>query len=207
MWGSDPPALVTPNPALARLLADAGGRAQDGVFWRDADWVLESVAGGSPPSDATEAVVLLLKLCPEFEPAWSDLCELMGEQTGESVGIYNVFGHLVLPFLLYALDGDSGSDFDIPYLGPAPKVAARHRSTFRDEDQWAETPPRGTPQLDNLVDRLYAVLDLWAATGDRSLRDAVYIEVIEAGYVDLSIEDLLSRGGPNIRALADERSS
>jgi hypothetical protein len=177
---------------------------REGLFWRDAKTVSEPVGTESPPSDATEAVDLLLRLCPELGPAWFDLCELMGERTGESVGIYNVFGLIVLPVLLYALDGDGQSNFDIPYLGRAPDVAARHRSTFRDQGVWAAMPLRGTPQLEDFVGRLYVVLDLWAATEDRSLRDAVYIEMVEAGYVDLSVEDLLSHAGTNLRALADD---
>ena len=91
-------------------------------------------------------------------------------------------------------------------LGRATDVAAGHRSTFRDQDQWAAMPLRETPQLDDLVGRLYTVLDLWAATGDRSLREAVYIEMLEARYVDLSVEDLLSCAGPKLRALADDHS-
>jgi hypothetical protein len=132
----------------------------------------------------------------------------MGEQTGATVGIYSVFGQIILPFLLYALDGDTESVvFDIPYLGRAPDVAAAHRSTFRDSDQWAAMPRRATARLENLVGRLYAVLDLWAATEDRSLRDAVYIEMLEGGYVDLRAEDLLSCAGPKLRALAADQSA
>jgi hypothetical protein len=155
-----------------------------------------------PPANATEAVEVLLRICPEFGPAWSELCELMGEQSGSLVGIYNVFGHMVLPFLLYALDADTGSGFDIPYLGCARDVGGAHRSAFVHEGQWAHMPARGTGQLEDLVGRLYAVLDLWAATDDRMLRDALYVEMVETGYVDLSPQGLLRRAGQNLRALA-----
>ncbi|HET9059758.1 MAG TPA: hypothetical protein VFN61_07540 [Acidimicrobiales bacterium] len=155
-----------------------------------------------PPANATDAVDLLLRICPEFGPAWSSLRELMGEEPAISVGIYNVFGQIVLPFLLYALDGDTGSDFHIPYLGCAADVGDAHRRAFRDEAQWAAMPARGTRQLEDLVGRLYAVLDLWAATDDRSLRDALYVEMAETGYVDLSSEVLLGYAGNNLRALA-----
>jgi hypothetical protein len=154
----------------------------------------------SVPRSVDEAVEALLRSCPEFGPAWRDLREFTEQDTAEDVGIYNVFCHILLPFLLYALDGTarfSGS------AGPDWHVSgAGHRARFRDERQWCEIPARGDDKLDDLVVRLYEVLELWAVSPESRLRQAVYIEMVEAGYVDLTVEDLIRPAGPALRAMA-----
>jgi hypothetical protein len=47
------------------------------------------------------------------------------------------------------------------------------------------------------------VIDSWALSQEDSLRNAVFIEMIEAGYVDLTCEDLLLNAGPALRAMAE----
>jgi hypothetical protein len=77
---------------------------------------------------------------------------------------------------------------------------------FRDQAHWADIPPRGDTQLDDLVKRLYDVLDLWAASPNVSLRHAVYTEMIQDGYVDLTVNDLVRPAGPVIRSMAERRA-
>jgi hypothetical protein len=115
-----------------------------------------------------------------------------------------VFGQLILPFLLYALDGDLRRD---PRSGPDWHISGRgHRANFRDEAHWSDISDRGSYQLEGLLSRLYEVLDRWAASPNIDLRSAVYIEMVEAGYVDLSVENLTRSGGPALHAMYDKRS-
>jgi hypothetical protein len=150
---------------------------------------------GHPPSTATEAVELLVGRCPELEAAWRELCEQMETDTGDGVGIFTVFSDIILPLLLYAIDGQS-VDEDWVARG------AEHRSHFVERADWMDVPRRGTAELGALVHRIYEVLDLWAASQDINLRDAVYIEMVETGYVDLTVDDLLRSAGPALRGLA-----
>jgi hypothetical protein len=126
----------------------------------------------------------------------------MGWDDGEPLGIYNVFGEVILPFLLYALDGhadNSGSNDPEWHIS-----GKKHRnSTFRGQAVWKDIPDRGTSDLSDLVPRLYSVIDSWALSQEDSLRNAVFIEMIEAGYVDLTCEDLLLNAGPALRAMAE----
>jgi hypothetical protein len=71
----------------------------------------------SPPANATEALDLLLACCHELEPAWRFLCEWMGERTGDSVGICNAFGQIVLPLLLYALGRHMKANTELEGVG------------------------------------------------------------------------------------------
>lgn len=77
----------------------------------------------------------------------------MDESSGDGVGIYNVFTHIIIPFLAYAI----GS--------PARSL---------DEGQWANLPSRGSDDLADLVRRLFEQLDLWAQSSNRGLREAVW---------------------------------
>lgn len=119
----------------------------------------------------------------------------------ESVGIYHVFGDIILPFLLYALDGQSRSHPDSA-LQPDTRDTEHRRFSFRAQSQWRQIPDRGSSGLLDLITRLYEVLDLWSASPDRDVRDAVFIELIEAGYSDLTVQDLLRHAGPRLKKLA-----
>lgn len=148
------------------------------------------------PDETSTAVDALLTKCPEFLPAWQDLQGWMGDDTG----IYSVFAQIVLPFLFYAIDGDIQLDHDNELDRYLP--GNQHRLKFRNKDHWSAIPPRGSDELKELVDRLYEVIDLWAASPNADLRDAVYIEIIESGYGDLTADDLMRLAGPNVRSLA-----
>jgi len=158
----------------------------------------------SIPQDANEAVEALLQACPELVPAWDDLCESMEENTAETVGIYLVFGQMILPLVLYALDGHP--DPDSINGRRWMEMAARHRATFRHQDHWRNIPFRGDAHLDDLLRRLYETLDLWAASPNVSLRHAVYTEMAQDGYVDLTVNDLVRYAGPVLRSMAERRS-
>jgi hypothetical protein len=157
------------------------------------------------PADYDEAVDALLARCPELASPWRDLCRDMKQDTAEGVGIYVVFGQIILPFLLYALEGH-GKQRDFVTIGNRQVAMPRaddHRSHFRDQPQWADIPARGDERLDDLIHRLYEVLDLWAASPDVNLRHAVFIEMVEAGHSDLRVEDLVRNGGPALKVIAE----
>ena len=160
------------------------------------------ICGVDAPTSGKEAVAQLIRLCPELLPAYEQLSAEMGWNEGEPVGIYNVFGEVILPFLLYALDGhaDNSRSSD-----PAWHISGKkHRkSTFRANAVWKDIPDRGTTDLSDLVGNLYYVIDSWALSPDDTLRNAVFIEMIEAGYVDLTYEDLILNAGPALRAMAE----
>jgi len=155
-----------------------------------------------PPSNTNQAVGQLTSVCPEFLPAFQQLSAEMDWDDGEPIGIYNVFGELILPFLLYALDGHADNSRS---TDPEWHISGKkHRnSEFRSEMVWRDTPDRGSSDLYDLVERIYAVVESWALSPDDALRNAVFIEMIEAGYVDLTCEDLLANGGPALRAMAE----
>ena len=77
-----------------------------------------------------------------------------------------------------------------------------HRSQFTDQREWAALAGRGRTELAELVQRVYEVLDLWAASDSPSIRDAVYIEMVENDYVELTVEDLLEQDGPALREVS-----
>ena len=156
----------------------------------------------APPSDNNEAVAQLKHLCPELLPAYEQLSAEMGWNEGERIGIYNVFGEVILPFLLYALDGHADNSRS---SGPEWHISGKkHRkSTFRAQEVWKDIPDRETAHLNDLVENLYYVIDTWALSPDETLRNAVFIEMIEAGYVDLTCEDLILHAGPALRAMAE----
>jgi hypothetical protein len=109
---------------------------------------------------------------------------------------------VILPFLLYALDGhaDNSRSNDPEWHISGKKY---RKSTFRAQAVWKNIPDRGTSDLGDLVERLYSVIESWALSPDDSLRNAVFIEMIEAGYVDLTCDDLLLNAGPTLRAMAE----
>jgi hypothetical protein len=156
-----------------------------------------------PPESYSEAVDQLTNLCPELLPAYRELSLEMGwEEEGEEIGIHLVFGDVILPFLLYALDGDAdNSNSNDPEWHIS---GAKHReSTFRAQAAWKDIPDRDTSGLDDLVRRLYEIMDLWALSSNDHLRNAVFIEILEAGYVDLTCDDLLLNAQPAVRMMAD----
>lgn len=154
-----------------------------------------------PPNDNDQAAAQLTDVCPEFLPAFQQLSAEMDWDDGEPIGIYNVFGQLILPLLLYALDGhaDHRRSTDPEWHISGKKHG---KSEFRAEVAWRDIPDRDSSDLEDLVERLYAVIDSWALSPDDDLRHAVFIEMLEAGYVDLTREDLLSHGEPALQAMA-----
>jgi hypothetical protein len=110
-----------------------------------------------PPSSETEAIERLLELCPELSESWLTL----SESDPSAVGLYTVFSDIILPLLANVLTGGSDPRFDRTYSG-----------LLLDEPD---------TRL-NLVKRLYSVLDEWAISPNKGIRDTVFIEVLEGGY-------------------------
>jgi len=134
------------------------------------------------PETYQQAVDGLLAACPELVPAWAELAESMQSEDALEVGIYNVLGQVVLPAVAYLL-GEEGNAA-LPIRDPA----------------FADLPDIGTRQASDLVVRIYKELDRWASSSDESLRGAVWIEFVEAGYGSLTVEDLTAHAGPIIQS-------
>ena len=147
----------------------------------------------SAPRDASEAVDLLLRGCPELQTAWNELCRWTEATNGNDVGIYVVIGQMVLPLIVYASVASHPDEH-----------GNRTRNTLRGEQEWREMPDRGSKELESLLGRLYEWIDLCAASPN--LVDAIYIEFIETGYSDLTSAELVAPGGPALKALAEARA-
>jgi hypothetical protein len=157
-----------------------------------------SVGGGfNPPTNDDEAVALLLDRCSELIPAWEELRGLFGDNKDEPIGIYIVLGQVILPFLLRALPGSDAWGED------AHVRADAQRRSMRDKAVWARMPS-DQAGVEELLSRLYQVIDLWTASPSVELRHAVWTELVETGYVDLTVEDLVSHGGPLLRAMVNQ---
>lgn len=145
-------------------------------------------ACGAPPlpapdpdvKDAASAVQVLLASCPELTVAWHALCTLMGAHDASEIGIFNVIGHVVLPALGSLLTSGRDSRFEDSYPGALPQEERQRQDLLR---------------------RIYAAFDRWAASGDPSIRDATVHEMTEGGYGSLSDADLLRGAGPALRVL------
>ena len=119
----------------------------------------------------------LVSRCPELTPALADLHEWMeGEE-----GIYNVFVHIIVPTLRYALAGvESGLEESLVSALP----------------QWA------APEMRDFIMRLYLALDDWAASPSDHIRGAVHVELLEHDWPDLTVAQILGPAGPALLALS-----
>jgi hypothetical protein len=125
-----------------------------------------------------EAVALLIERCPELEPTWVHLRAEMG---GE-VGIYNVFGGVVLPALSALL------------------------TTTAVTDRFKDVVPARAIERSDLIGRLYEVLDGWAVSRSAAIQEAVVVELTVGGYGGvLTVPEMLAHAGPDLRALIEER--
>lgn len=144
-----------------------------------------------PPVPATyeQALDGLLAACPELGRTWLALADWMDEHDASGVGIYNIIGQLVLPSIVYLL-GDQ--DYaDLP----------------RRDNDYSELPKPGTPAAEEFLRRLYGAIDEWAGSPNAEIHNAVYIEFVESGYSNLSVEDLLRYAGPRLRQMAAQSGS
>jgi hypothetical protein len=136
-----------------------------------------------PPTSTKEALTQLRQGCPEL----SGVLENIGATENGGVGLYTVFGDVLLPLIANVLTGGADQRFDRGY----PR-ALDNGIAFRQE----------------LVGRLYGVLEEWAVSPDRDIRDVVYIELLESGYTvheanipDLDVDDLIKYAGPRVTAM------
>jgi len=111
----------------------------------------------------------------------------MGTIETGGVGLYTVFGDVLLPLIANVLTGGVDQRFDRSY------------SHALDE---------GIAYRQELLGRLYDVFEQWAVSPDRDIRDVVYIELLENGYTvheanipDLSVDDLVRYAGPRVTAM------
>src|SRR5688572_26662011 len=89
----------------------------------------------------------------------------------------------------------------LPAVAYLLKSPAHSDMPDRDPD-FALLPRPGTAEGDDLLRRIYAVMDAWAASPKATLEDAVYIEFVESGYAQLTVDDLMRFAGPVMRQMA-----
>ena len=144
---------------------------------------------------AKRAVEDLLDTCPEFRPAWDANEWLLLDDGG--VGLYGVFGQIILPFLSYALPASPKSAKSSYGSGNDAE------DMFRQNPEWRDIPDSQSPEFEDLLRRLYETFEHWADSPNSHIRESVYIELVETGYEKLSIEDLTVRGGPLLQSLKE----
>ena len=140
-----------------------------------------------PIEDANGALGLLLAKCPSLQPVWDEERRIAATSDAEDIGIYVIFGSLILPALSALLSGERQNRFERKFPQVLPE-SAEDRVDFRD--------------------RIYSVLDEWAAFTNATIRDAVYQEIIgEGGYGGnpgmplVSSEEMMHHAGPNLLGL------
>jgi hypothetical protein len=136
-----------------------------------------------PPASIKEAITQLRQHCPEL----SGVLDAIGATENGGVGLYTIFGDVLLPLIANVLTGGTDQRFDRGF----PKAL--------DED---------VAHRQELVSRLYGVFEEWAVSPDREIRDVVYIELLESGYTvhetnipDLDVDDLIRFAGPRVTAM------
>jgi hypothetical protein len=147
-----------------------------------------------PPSHADEAVRLLLEQCPELAPVSELLHCLPPNGTDELAGVVALLRKVILPLLLLSLPGSAVRGVF------AHVIANGERLSMRDNALWAKVPEDGS-ELEDVLSRLYEVLELWASSPDEEVRYAVWAALATVGYRDLTAGDLVSHGGPQLTAM------
>lgn len=147
------------------------------------------------PRDAREAIEGLLAHCPEFQPAWRWSDWELEEEQEDSPLSFAVWCQLLGPFF----------DFAFPHPKPvAPPSAVEHwvghrrwvDRQFATHPEWSAVPPRG-PQLEDLVRRLFEVLEAWSSSESEGVRYHLELEVVIDGV--MSPEDFKRYAGPVLR--------
>jgi hypothetical protein len=135
-----------------------------------------------PPTSSEEAVALLRQDCPEL----SGVLDGIGATENGGIGLYTIFGDVLLPLIANVLTGGADQLFDRGY---------------------PQALDKGIAYRQGLVGRLYGVFEEWAVSPDRDIRDIVYIELLENGYTvdanipDLDVDDLIKYAGPRVTAM------
>jgi hypothetical protein len=136
-----------------------------------------------PPTSIEEAVTQLRQGCPELV----GVLDRIGATENGGVGLYTVFGDVLLPLIANVLTEGVDQRFDRGYPN-----ALKSGVDYRRE----------------LLGRLYGVFEEWAVSPDRDIRDVVYIELLESGYTvheanipDLDVDDLIRYAGPRVTAM------
>jgi hypothetical protein len=122
---------------------------------------------------AGEFVPALLAACPELDGDWID--ETVRDPERSYGAVYSAFWHAILPTLVQLLDPT-----DSPHTAP-PGVA--------------------TVPAEDLLPRMYSVIERAAISPDAGLRTAVVIELGDGGYRRLSRADLYRYAGAHTRRL------
>jgi hypothetical protein len=135
-----------------------------------------------PPTSIEEAVRQLRQGCPEL----SGVLDGIGATEKGEIGLYTIFGDVLLPLIANVLTGGADQLFDRGY---------------------PESLDKGIAYRQELLGRLYGVFEEWAVSPDRDIRDVVYIELLENGYAvdgnvpDLDVDDLIKYAGPRVTAM------
>jgi hypothetical protein len=137
-------------------------------------------------ADFADVAESLLTLCPELLVAWQANCELTGDDKATDTDIYNVIETIVLPALGTLLSAGRDSGF---------------------EDMYPGTLPRTEIERQDLTNRIYIAIDLWAGSPNVTIREATFLEFVAEGgwgpFIDA--DSLLRQAGPNLRALAERQ--
>jgi hypothetical protein len=147
------------------------------------------------PETSREALRGLFDLCPEFLPVWDRFQDDAEED--ESMYMFDVWCDVLSPFFDYAFPPPKPEDpglFRDHWIG--------HRRYV--ENQFATEPylasiPRPGRDLDDLVSRLFVVLDRWTRSADGSV--TYYVGLNMVVYGQMPYEDFLKRSGPDLTAL------
>jgi hypothetical protein len=137
-----------------------------------------------PPTSIEEAVTQLRRSCPEL----SGVLDSIGATENGEVGLYTIFGDVLLPLIANVLTGGADQRFD-----------RRHPNALNEDVAYRR----------ELMGRLYDIFEEWAVSPDRDIRDVVYIELLESGYTvldanspDLDVDDLIKHAGPRVTAMS-----
>ena len=135
-----------------------------------------------PPTSIKEAMTQLRRGCPEL----CGVLDGIGATENGGVGLYTIFGDVLMPLIANVLTGGADQLFDRGY---------------------PQALDKGNAYRQGIVDRLYDVFEEWAVSPDRDIRDVVYIELLENGYTvdadipDLDVDDLIKYAGPRVTAM------
>jgi len=122
---------------------------------------------------ARDFVPALLAACPELDGDWVD--DNIRDPEQSYYPVYMAFCHAILPTLAQLLDPS-----DLPHTAPTAV---------------------GTTTAEDLLPRMYSIIERAAISPDDGLRNAVAVELGDGGYRRLRQADLCRHAGAHTRRL------
>jgi hypothetical protein len=140
-----------------------------------------------------QGIERLLENCPELAPAWAACRQAIEDDSiGEGMLAYVFWSYVIGPYLQHALPSDSDS--------PGHRIVA---GSFASRGYWSNLPTRG-PELDELTERLFQVIDQWAEAPGSGFEICVYSQLCDEPNAGIATDDLLGFAGPSLRSLKDK---